>query len=246
MMLLGLWLVAVSLCDLLRATRDHVTAGRAAAIAAFATAVFALLVVAAEPVDAAAVLVAAVAAAGLAGYVVCSAASLARPRGHGLRRWALGLLGGSVVLLLAASGRTVLSGGILRQWYDGLRVAPLDGVPLDRFVLAAGLLLFQLAAANVVVRIILNGVGVPPETNERTMKGGRLLGPMERVFILGLGMSGYVTAASVVIAAKGLLRFPELQASSRTADTGASELSEYFLVGSFLSWLIAMAGLPLL
>ena len=37
----------------------------------------------------------------------------------------------------------------------------------------------------------------------------------ERVFILGLGLAGQVTAAGLVIAAKGLIRFPELQAQAK-------------------------------
>ena len=38
---------------------------------------------------------------------------------------------------------------------------------------------------------------------------------MERVFIVGLGLAGQLTAASIVVAAKGLLRWPELQSKAR-------------------------------
>jgi hypothetical protein len=79
---------------------------------------------------------------------------------------------------------------------------------------------------------------------EVELKGGRLLGPMERVFILGLGLAGHLTAASIVIAAKGLLRFPELQ--SRREQVRIHQLTEYFLVGSFVSWLVALGSLVLL
>ena len=37
---------------------------------------------------------------------------------------------------------------------------------------------------------------------------------MERVFIVGLGLAGQLTAASIVVAAKGLLRWPELQSQA--------------------------------
>ena len=51
------------------------------------------------------------------------------------------------------------------------------------------------------------------------------------------------------IAAKGLIRFPELQAKrdeSSTVDAvGIDEVTEYFLVGSFVSWLVALASLAL-
>jgi len=78
----------------------------------------------------------------------------------------------------------------------------------------------------------------------RQRSSERLLGPMERLFILGLGLAGNLTAASIVIAAKGLLRFPELQ--SRLDQTRIHRLTEYFLVGSFVSWLVPLATLLLL
>ena len=40
---------------------------------------------------------------------------------------------------------------------------------------------------------------------------------MERVFIVGLGLAGQLTAASIVVAAKGLLRWPELQSKARAS-----------------------------
>jgi hypothetical protein len=63
---------------------------------------------------------------------------------------------------------------------------------------------------------------------------------MERLFILVLAVAGELTAAAVVVAAKGLLRFPELQRSRRAA--GPTAVSEYFLIGSFASWLLGITG----
>ena len=74
-------------------------------------------------------------------------------------------------------------------------------------------------------------------------EGGRLLGPMERLVILGLGLAGDYTAAGIVVAAKGLLRFPELQAARKEPTIAA--VTEYFLVGSFTSWLLALGGIGL-
>ena len=86
-------------------------------------------------------------------------------------------------------------------------------------------------------------MGVPAADNEKSLKGGRLLGPMERLLIVGLGLAGHVTAASIVVAAKGLLRFPELQRGSGAG--GPSDVTEYFLIGSFASWLLALGGVAL-
>ena len=127
------------------------------------------------------------------------------------------------------------------------RSGPLDSMSglheADRVVLALGVALVQLSTANIAVRMLLDAVGVPAAKNEQRLKGGRVLGPMERIFILALGSAGALTAAALVVAAKGLLRFPELQAGS---EPGPSEVTEYFLIGSFASWLLPLAGLGLL
>ena len=122
---------------------------------------------------------------------------------------------------------------------------------------SSALLLVNLATANVVVRLVLVSVGAmrpvqplgagsEPQPSDQ-LRGGRLLGPMERVLILGLGLAGQLTAAGLVIAAKGLIRFPELQAkrddSTSVDGVGIDEVTEYFLVGSFVSWLVALVSL---
>ena len=49
-----------------------------------------------------------------------------------------------------------------------------------------------------------------------------------------------------MVAAKGLLRWPELQARrDDTEGPGIDEVSEYFLLGSFASWLWALGALVL-
>ena len=142
--------------------------------------------------------------------------------------------------------------GLLGEWLESVRVPALEGLSADRALLLAGAFLVQLSTGNVVVRLVLAATGttnprygsVPDPDPELRLKGGRLLGPMERVFIVGLGLAGHLTAASIVIAAKGLLRFPELQ--SRREQVWIHRLTEYFLVGSFVSWLVALASLALL
>ncbi|HEY5848711.1 MAG TPA: hypothetical protein VIT42_18165 [Microlunatus sp.] len=51
-----------------------------------------------------------------------------------------------------------------------------------------------------------------------------------------------------MVAAKSLLRFPELRVP-RAGDPGyggASDITEYFLVGSFASWLVALSSVALI
>ncbi|TQL47663.1 hypothetical protein FB562_0729 [Homoserinimonas aerilata] len=73
------------------------------------------------------------------------------------------------------------------------------------------------------------------------LKGGRMIGPLERLFILALALAGQFTAIGAVIAAKGIIRFPEISKD----DAGGSK-AEYFLVGSFASWALVLAVAVLL
>lgn len=158
--------------------------------------------------------------------------------------------------LLAFSGYAVSSGGVLGRWLTWAQLPLVAGHPLDRVLLVGGLTLVNLATGNIIVRLVLTAVGaIRPGAAAGTqpadrLRGGRLLGPMERLVILGLGLAGQLTAASIVVAAKGLVRFPELQSrsadgSSSVAGVGIDEMTEYFLVGSFVSWLVALASLAL-
>lgn len=69
-----------------------------------------------------------------------------------------------------------------------------------------------------------------------TLKGGRIIGPLERLFILSLALGGQFTAIGAVIAAKGIIRFPEI-----SKDSPGGSKAEYFLVGSFASWALVLA-----
>lgn len=160
-----------------------------------------------------------------------------------------------LVALAAALAGSVYAGeagGAVQRWLDATPIPVLEPMSADAALLLAGVLLVQLSTGNVIVRLVLRATGtVDPARGAahdatRTLKGGRLLGPMERVFIVCLGVAGYLTAASIVIAAKGLLRFPELQAKrDDTLGPTIDEVTEYFLVGSFVSWSISLACLVL-
>lgn len=203
----------------------------------------------------------AVCAAGLAAWVETSR----RTQADGRRAWLpLGTLGVLVVGLVAFSGFASAPGGPLADWLRWADLPWATDVSASRVLLLAGLVAFNLATGNVIVRLVLLAIGAlrpdqvvaaqsssaDPQPADR-LKGGRLLGPMERLVILGLGLVGEYGAASIVIAAKGLLRFPEIQAAARSSPpatssrVGIDDVTEYFLVGSFVSWLVALASLAL-
>ncbi|WP_036490508.1 MULTISPECIES: hypothetical protein [Nocardioides] len=163
----------------------------------------------------------------------------------------LAVLAVSVLLAIGLGGLAGEADGLVGDWLRSTPLPALQGMEADRALLLAGAFAVQLSTGNVVVRLVLAATGtVNPARHgqvddpEMQLKGGRLLGPMERVFILGLALAGQVTAASIVVAAKGLLRFPEL--SSKRDQERIHLLTEYFLVGSFVSWLVALSSLVLL
>ncbi|MBL0748461.1 hypothetical protein [Nocardioides baculatus] len=161
----------------------------------------------------------------------------------------LALFGVALTAGVACSGLAPAADGPLDRWLGSMSLPAVDGLSADRFLLLLGAFGLQLSTGNVLVRLVLKSTGTinpgkdgaMPETK---LKGGRLLGPLERVFILALAMGGQVTAASIVVAAKGLLRFPEL--SSRQEQATVHEMTEYFLLGSFMSWLVALGSYVLL
>lgn len=166
------------------------------------------------------------------------------------------------IVLVACSGFASGIGGPLAAWLGWMDLPALAGFTPERILLLGALAVANTATANVVVRLVLVSVhaqpprlrrspdaaGAPPAAapaSER-LRGGRLLGPMERLLILGFGAAGYLAAAGLAVAAKGLLRFPELQAAARTSESSVDEVTEYFLVGTFASLLVALASVVLL
>lgn len=155
-------------------------------------------------------------------------------------------LAGTVVLAGTTAGLVLASPGLdpsdapLDRWYEGLAVPGLDAVPIDRAALALGALLFLATAANVVVRQALEATGPEVLATEHALRGGRLLGPLERWLVFGFAVSGNLGAIAGVVAAKGILRFPEISQDSKDGMR-----AEYVLVGSFVSWALALALVPL-
>ena len=251
---LALWLLLVAGLDLVRSRLRFrliavVTAAAAGAVLSL------LLAVASRPGEAgwAAWIIAAV---GIAGWVLGSGVATARfaqvptPGVPARITAALAAVGayasfvaGLLALLLAGS-----AAGNASFITTGLARSGLGHLPAERVLLVAAALLVQISTANLIVRLLLDLVGVPASDNEKTLRGGRVLGPMERLLILGLGIGGSLTGAAIVVAAKSLLRFPELRVP-RAGDPGyggASDITEYFLVGSFASWLVALSSVALI
>ncbi len=245
---LAVWLLALGTGDLVRAIAPVRWRRLGTGIAVAAAITVTLLAGLTAVPD---LLLLVIAMAGLIAWGVLSERALRTGRNH---LAALAVAAAPALLALGFSGALLPVGGPIAGWLGWSALPLVHGVDAGRALLLAGLFVVNLATGNVIVRLVLLATGAlraPVDSTHQSddeLKGGRLLGPMERVFILGLGLAGEMTAASMVIAAKGLLRFPELQAKRNAPaapGAGIDEVTEYFLVGSFVSWLIALLSLAL-
>ena len=142
------------------------------------------------------------------------------------------------------------------NWFEQAAPDFLAGMSFTGFATAVAALLFLLNSANFVVRIVIDLTGVEVADDDRdatpqptntpvakrkvALKGGRFLGPIERILILALGLAGQFGAIAAVVGAKSIIRYPEI---SKSNDGGKT--AEYFLIGSGLSWGLALLALAL-
>lgn len=86
--------------------------------------------------------------------------------------------------------------------------------------------------ANVFIKVILNINGIKnPDYETDLNNAGKIIGTGERMIALTLILLNQYAAVGLLIAAKSILRFKE----------GSSAKSEYVLVGTIISFLIAIA-----
>ena len=89
------------------------------------------------------------------------------------------------------------------RWSDWTQFPAVGAVNADRLLMVVAVILLQLVTGKELVRLVLASVGAvkpagEPQPSDR-LRGGRLLGPMERPLILGLGLAGQLAAATVVV-----------------------------------------------
>ncbi len=152
--------------------------------------------------------------------------------------WPAVLLALVAAVSVATMGERADSGLIGLAWQLD---SPFGAVSFDLAVLVLGVIAFLLESANLVVRAALSGEHTwrPDEASASKggFKGGRLIGPLERVIVFMLTLTAAYPVLAAMLAAKGIVRFPEI---SKDGETGAR--AEYFLVGSLVSWVIALGA----
>lgn len=142
----------------------------------------------------------------------------------------------------SAVGLIVILAGF--SWLD---MALLSGhVPLGLMWLALAIFLTQ--SGNRITRavLLLSGRELGPDGQAAgavpgsRLKGGRVIGPLERIFIMVLAVVGAYHVVAALMAAKGIVRFPEISADAKRDDpVQAGTKAEEFLVGSLASWGLA-------
>ena len=91
---------------------------------------------------------------------------------------------------------------------------------------------------NLLIRYILEKLQLAPiselqqqQIDEKQFRTGRVIGFLERIFVFLFILMGQYTAIGFVLAAKGVVRYPEF---------GNRNFAEYILIGTLLSVLMAM------
>jgi len=112
-------------------------------------------------------------------------------------------------------------------------------VPANRVV--AGILAVARHSTQGNGEIVATGCEPSQESGKRnemegSMRGGRWIGPLERFLILLLASVEAPAAIAAIVAAKGVIRFPEISQDK------AGQKAEEFLIGSFASWILAVLG----
>lgn len=114
--------------------------------------------------------------------------------------------------------------------------------PGDALLLLLGAFAVQFSTGNVIVMLLLDLAGVGADD---AIKGGPLIGTLERLLIVGLGLAGEYTAAGIVMAAKAV-RAQDLQRIAVKDPDKLANASHYVLAGSLLSWGVALGTLALI
>jgi F0F1-type ATP synthase membrane subunit c/vacuolar-type H+-ATPase subunit K len=72
------------------------------------------------------------------------------------------------------------------------------------------------------------------------LRGGALIGALERTAIYAALVAGWPEGIAIVLAIKGLARYPELRSPEQPASVAPQAVAERFIIGTFTSVLFAV------
>jgi len=151
----------------------------------------------------------------------------------------------SAVMLigLLVAGLVVLTGDGVGGWRESAR---------DVLLLLAGLLaIFGGGPLTTSVLALVDRGSTPALSTQQAgevLRGGALIGTLERGAIFAGLLAGWPEAMAVVLAIKGLARYPELRGPDQsTMPVTPHAVAERFIIGTFVSvlWSVTCASLLL-
>jgi hypothetical protein len=183
---------------------------------------------------------------GTAMFLILSAWLSSRPRTGALTgatvndpRAELALIAGVVGLSLILAGSFPNVSGAFQRWFVDLPLYSLRANS-NQVALAIAAFFFMLHTGNRIIRLVLAVVGAEVEAGQEKLKGGRYIGPIERLIVAALMLAGSLEGAGLIIAAKGFIRLPEIRSETESEHGVGDSVAEYFLIGTLTS--IAIAG----
>lgn len=87
------------------------------------------------------------------------------------------------------------------------------------------------ALTTLILTLAGNATSTTARVQRDVLRGGAWIGALERLAVLGTLVAGWPEGLAVIVAIKGLARYPEL----RTASTAGGGASERFIIGTLAS-----------
>lgn len=132
----------------------------------------------------------------------------------------IAVLTAMVVLIGACAVLSAVSGRLDESWRW---VAGALGIAAT--VLGGG------ALTTIILALAVDTTGSSARVQRDVLRGGAWIGALERLAVLGALIAGWPEGLAVIVAIKGLARYPEL----RTASSAGSGASERFIIGTLAS-----------
>jgi hypothetical protein len=152
------------------------------------------------------------------------------------------VLSGVMLAFLVAVGIILLTGDGVVGWHEGW---------WNVLLLVAGAL--AVAGGGPLTTSVLSLVDRGNTRSQSTqqagevLRGGALIGALERCAIFASMVAGWPEGLAIVLAIKGLARYPELRSPDQPASVTPQAVAERFIIGTFTSvlWSVTCAGLLL-
>jgi hypothetical protein len=149
------------------------------------------------------------------------------------------VLSGVMLVCLVAVGLLLLAGdgveGWLERWWNVL------------LLLAGGLAVTGGGPLTTSVLSLVDRGNTRAQSTQKAgevLRGGALIGSLERGAIYAALVAGWPEGLAIVLAIKGLARYPELRSPDQPASVTPQAVAERFIIGTFTSvlWSVTCAG----